>query len=61
MEKTKAKEVVNIFRQLNPENQRSFMMMVRTADIAERNAGRTQDSNGENFKESNESEEDVPV
>lgn len=48
----KAQEAVDIFRQLNPENQRYFMMMVRTADIAERNAGRKpEDSESELTKE----------
>lgn len=38
MEKTKSEEVAMIFRQLSPINQRYFLMMVHTADIAEKNA-----------------------
>lgn len=37
MEKTTLEETISIFRQLSPVNQRYFQMMVRVADIAEKN------------------------
>ena len=40
MEKTKSEEMATIFRQLSPINQRYFLMMVRIADVAEKNAGK---------------------
>ncbi len=38
MEKDKLKEAVTLFRQLSPQNQKYFLMMVRAAEAGEKNA-----------------------
>lgn len=38
MEKDYVNEIIKIFKQLNPENQRYFLSLVKVAQVAENNA-----------------------